>query len=1270
MYADGLGEGDVAEGQDQHGPDKPGWRRAGGHKGSAKDGSLAHGKNATGHSQRPSLFHELFPRAMIDFPGELSGRVGASASGVGAGHKGSDGPRLRRLVPQVLLVREEKEQATTYFIGGRDSWTRMVGNLTSLFRSGDVSTHTGEGPDLWSAILDWTRRVGPVFTSVATESVNLLHELWCESTEWLLAIVSPGLASKNGLAPDTANATSSGDSPAPALDTATELYHAAMLLLNDRHLAEGGLGKRLTRAFADTAAQDGETLSSWKRRTSEQAVAYLSLALWLAGEEPPVHSWMGGGFRNAPHSTQPIHLALGFAAGFDATDDVRLPSDLGIYLERVLGGGNLYALLGLNHSSGFDAIEVLSRSLGPGPGPGPTGQRRGSLAVHVDSAGNTRTDKAGLGAPTPYVDWLQQLDRSRLVHPQDPFFDNRAVLHPELRPFFALLLKPENVSSTTSSSGATESERTLFGFSSSPRLQAIAALEALRQGAEERARGHAEPAWIRKLVGPEIELMNPEGRTTYALVNAFPEIRQAKLLSPVPSDSENECFRAVAHYFPVSQYVTANFGMVDTGVALLEDVRLSEGMYLGQAGEGDELQLHNEAEAEAGNTEAQMWLGRRYFWGYGGLQPNAAQARRWFERAAALGDAEGMYNVGVFHNNGQAGLAVNPDAALEYFIRAANAPNPFPMALHALGQHYLSPSNQNLTLARDYFLRAAELNSADGHFSLAMMYRDGSASNGIADIPLCVTHLALAIQLGHVRASNFLAHGLIDPESWFHLYGREVEAESRLAKAGFLESPSEALVRASAHGDVGRVRALLLEGRADVSHVSADGAGPTALTAATQGGFAEVVRALLRAGASASQKDGQGVSAIEAARSHGHQGVISLLEDNLDAKARVGEYYGGAESEILGGSGGSHTVPFRQSLWSFNASQHIMLHLPSGSFAIPLPLGRGDSCPVALQLLKNIAENSYRPNDLNRAALAKYLAGDRWGALELYDEAAVLGVQSAMENAAWLYDDLAEEQCLGAPNERVLEKWCQLDLWWVQKLVRWVTWLLPDSLREPFLSRVGDWTGSESQHPLSACREVQRSAATELRNACLHYFDKMSVRRSTQMANTGDHVARRDIADKYARAPPRNRAEAARLALQPNHSHAALLYALAAEQGDVHSVVHLAWLFSGVRSSVVPNVTAARVLFRAASDMELRDDGYGHMPLHTMGMASQLGLLTLWAIEVANWFTMYENNLLAVSSVALVLLAVARRFNNSFRTAIREELRARREDEEESNSEQ
>ncbi len=42
--------------------------------------------------------------------------------------------------------------------------------------------------------------------------------------------------------------------------------------------------------------------------------------------------------------------------------------------------------------------------------------------------------------------------------------------------------------------------------------------------------------------------------------------------------------------------------------------------------------------------------------------------------------------MGIFHNNGQAGLPQNPAIALEYFHRAADHAVPFPMALHAVGK--------------------------------------------------------------------------------------------------------------------------------------------------------------------------------------------------------------------------------------------------------------------------------------------------------------------------------------------------------------------------------------------------------------------------------------------------------------------------------------------------------------------------------------------------------------------------------------------------------
>ena len=120
--------------------------------------------------------------------------------------------------------------------------------------------------------------------------------------------------------------------------------------------------------------------------------------------------------------------------------------------------------------------------------------------------------------------------------------------------------------------------------------------------------------------------------------------------------------------------------------------------------------------------------------------------------------------MGVFYANGQAGLPRDAERAHDFFNRAANAPVPFPMALHAMGNihieegprkvfaisvsytaldavvlylrisiHIFISSTQNLTLARQYFEKAAEVDSADGHFSLAMMLREGTG--GPVDIP-------------------------------------------------------------------------------------------------------------------------------------------------------------------------------------------------------------------------------------------------------------------------------------------------------------------------------------------------------------------------------------------------------------------------------------------------------------------------------------------------------------------------------------------------------
>lgn len=61
--------------------------------------------------------------------------------------------------------------------------------------------------------------------------------------------------------------------------------------------------------------------------------------------------------------------------------------------------------------------------------------------------------------------------------------------------------------------------------------------------------------------------------------------------------------------------------------------------------------------------------------------------------AAEANHPEGLYNLGVLHENGLAGLPVNRDLALDYFQRAADHPRPFDMAVHAMGSNHLRGFN-------------------------------------------------------------------------------------------------------------------------------------------------------------------------------------------------------------------------------------------------------------------------------------------------------------------------------------------------------------------------------------------------------------------------------------------------------------------------------------------------------------------------------------------------------------------------------------------------
>jgi hypothetical protein len=66
-------------------------------------------------------------------------------------------------------------------------------------------------------------------------------------------------------------------------------------------------------------------------------------------------------------------------------------------------------------------------------------------------------------------------------------------------------------------------------------------------------------------------------------------------------------------------------------------------------------------------------LGSLYFFGHGVAQ-DYGQARQWFEKAAAAGNADAMFNLGFMYEHGQ-GVALDSIQARQWYVKAAAGGN-------------------------------------------------------------------------------------------------------------------------------------------------------------------------------------------------------------------------------------------------------------------------------------------------------------------------------------------------------------------------------------------------------------------------------------------------------------------------------------------------------------------------------------------------------------------------------------------------------------------
>jgi hypothetical protein len=127
--------------------------------------------------------------------------------------------------------------------------------------------------------------------------------------------------------------------------------------------------------------------------------------------------------------------------------------------------------------------------------------------------------------------------------------------------------------------------------------------------------------------------------------------------------------------------------------------------------------------AEKGDLKAQVNSGGMYYNGQGTPQ-DLAQARAWFEKAAAQGDPLAQNNLGAMYHKGK-GVARDLAQARAWYEKAAAQGNP--QAQEALGEMYATGQGapQDLAQARAWFEKGATQGHPAAQMNLGVLYGNG-----------------------------------------------------------------------------------------------------------------------------------------------------------------------------------------------------------------------------------------------------------------------------------------------------------------------------------------------------------------------------------------------------------------------------------------------------------------------------------------------------------------------------------------------------------------
>jgi len=159
-------------------------------------------------------------------------------------------------------------------------------------------------------------------------------------------------------------------------------------------------------------------------------------------------------------------------------------------------------------------------------------------------------------------------------------------------------------------------------------------------------------------------------------------------------------------------------------------------------------------QAERGDLQAQIALGKAYAYGTSRLKKDPSQARQWFEIASLKGNNEAQYELGKLFYSGS-GVDHDYFNAREWWMESALQGNLD--AQQKLGYLYSEGLgvDRDFDVAKDWYLRAARRGHAEAQTLLGSLYHEGNRIPH--DYNEAFKWYKLAAEQGHPHAQYTLA---------------------------------------------------------------------------------------------------------------------------------------------------------------------------------------------------------------------------------------------------------------------------------------------------------------------------------------------------------------------------------------------------------------------------------------------------------------------------------------------------------------------------------